>query len=107
MPNWPGAPTVFGKRESRNFNAAYDRYGLKQRCWAHLLRETYELKAQHPSDVKLRRWRGQGQRRLCESKRGHHRGSRKRLRPNGGWQERLLGQCQPYADGPSAVQGKL
>ena len=40
-----------------DFDAAYDRYpGLKQRCCAHLLRETYDLKAQHPDDVELSRW---------------------------------------------------
>ena len=40
-----------------DFYAAYDHYdGLKQRCWAHLLRELHDLTQRHPTDRKLRRW---------------------------------------------------
>ena len=40
-----------------DFYAAYNHYpGLKQRCWAHLLREVHDLKALYPKDQKLARW---------------------------------------------------
>ena len=40
-----------------DFYAAYDHYpGLKQRCWAHLLRDIRELEAMHPDDTALARW---------------------------------------------------
>jgi hypothetical protein len=40
-----------------DFYAAYDHYeGLKQRCWAHLLRDVHALVERHPADRKLRRW---------------------------------------------------
>jgi transposase len=40
-----------------DFYAAYDHYpGLKQRCWAHLLREIKDLESQHARDPTLRGW---------------------------------------------------
>jgi hypothetical protein len=40
-----------------DFYAAYDPYeGLKQRCWAHLLRDIHDLGQQHPTDAALRAW---------------------------------------------------
>ena len=42
-----------------DFYAAYNHYpGPKQRCWAHLLRDIHELKAQYPEDARLTRWAG-------------------------------------------------
>ena len=40
-----------------DFYAADDHYpGLKQRCWAHLLRDIHDLKGLYPEDAKLARW---------------------------------------------------
>ena len=40
-----------------DFYAAYHHYpGLKQRCWAHLLRDIHALKALYPEDAVLARW---------------------------------------------------
>ena len=40
-----------------DFYAAYNHYpGLKQRCWAHLLRDIRELEALYPQDAGLARW---------------------------------------------------
>ena len=40
-----------------DFYAAYHHYpGLKQRCWAHLLRDIHTLKALYPEDAVLARW---------------------------------------------------
>ena len=40
-----------------DFYVAYHHYpGLKQRCWAHLLRDIHALKALYPEDAVLARW---------------------------------------------------
>ena len=40
-----------------DFYAAYNHYpGLKQRCWAHLLRDIGELVETHPKDEVLKQW---------------------------------------------------
>lgn len=40
-----------------DFYGAYDHFpGLKQRCWAHLLRDVNDLVAQYPEDTHLARW---------------------------------------------------
>ena len=42
-----------------DFYAAYNHYpGLKQRCWAHLLRDIHDLKGLYPEDAKLAKWAG-------------------------------------------------
>ena len=38
-------------------SAAYNHYpGLKQRCWAHLLRDIHDLKGLYPEDAGLAQW---------------------------------------------------
>ncbi len=40
-----------------DFYAAYNHYpGLKQRCWAHLLRDIHDLKGLYPEDAGLAQW---------------------------------------------------
>jgi transposase len=40
-----------------DFYAAYHHYdGLKQRCWAHLLREIHDLRVAHPADTAVQAW---------------------------------------------------
>ena len=91
-----------------DFYAAYDHYtGLKQRCWAHLLREIHELKAQHPDDAKLRRWAVGVKAIYTKANATHHRDPRKRYAAQSRLEERLLALSRPYADDSSAVQGKL
>lgn len=47
----------FGGTLVADFYAAYDHYpGLKQRCWAHLLRDIDELGRAHPKDAGLAGW---------------------------------------------------
>ncbi len=91
-----------------DFYGAYDHYpGLKQRCWAHLLREVHDLKAQHPGDVKLRRWGARVKDVYTKANAVHHRDPRKRYAAQRRLEERLRALCKPYADDQSAVQGKL
>ena len=47
----------FGGVLVSDFYAAYDHYpGLKQRCWARLLRDIHDLKGLYPEDAKLAKW---------------------------------------------------
>ncbi len=44
----------FGGILVSDFYASYDHYpGLKQRCWAHLLRDIHKLKVLYPEDGRL------------------------------------------------------
>lgn len=91
-----------------DFYAAYDHYpGLKQRCWAHLLREIHDLKTQHPDDVQLRHWGARVKDVYTKANAVHHRDPRKRYAAQRRFEERLRALCRPYATDPSAVQGKL
>ena len=47
----------FGGILASDFYVAYHHYpGLKQRCWAHLLRDIHKLKVLYPEDAGLVRW---------------------------------------------------
>ena len=47
----------FGGILVSDFYVAYHHYpGLKQRCWAHLLRDIHKLKVLYPEDAGLVRW---------------------------------------------------
>ena len=47
----------FGGILVSDFYASYDHYpGLKQRCWAHLLRDIHKLKVLYPEDGGLTQW---------------------------------------------------
>ena len=47
----------FGGILVSGFYVAYHHYpGLKQRCWAHLLRDIHKLKVLYPEDAGLVRW---------------------------------------------------
>ena len=98
----------FGGVLVSDFYAAYDHYpGLKQRCWAHLLREVHELQTQHPDDANLRRW-GAGVKGIyAKAKAVRHRDPRKRHAAQSQLEERLLALCQPYAGESSVAQSKL
>ena len=79
-----------------DFYASYDHYpDLKQRCWAHLLRDIHKLKALYPEDAVLTK-RAHGVRRLYDRARGQL-----------VLETRLLALCRPFMEDPLAVQGKL
>ena len=47
----------FGRILVSDFYVAYHHYpGLKQRCWAHLLRDIHKLKVLYPEDRGLAKW---------------------------------------------------
>ena len=94
-----------------DFYAAYNHYpGMKQRCWAHLLREVHDLRVLHPDDATVQDWATQVHELFLEAKR--EAASRTRSGPD---QQRLKGELErrlwainaPYAEDATAPQRKL
>ena len=91
-----------------DFYASYDHYpGLKQRCWAHLLRDIHKLKALYPEDAALARWAHGAQRLYAKAREWAAAGGRPPPRGQLALEERLLALCRPFMEDPLAVQGKL
>lgn len=97
----------FGGVLVSDFYAAYHHYpGLKQRCWAHLLRDIHDLKSLHPQDAGLAWWAQSVHRLYTRAK---------ELIPQRGQEHRaqlalegkLLALCRPFLNDPLAVQSKL
>ena len=97
----------FGGILVSDFYVAYHHYpGLKQRCWAHLLRDIHKLKVLYPEDAGLVRWARRVQRLYAKGVGWAAAGgcsSREQLT----LERRLLGLCRPFLEDPLAVQGKL
>jgi hypothetical protein len=90
-----------------DFYAAYHRYpGLKQRCWAHLLRDIHDLRSLYPADRGLGRWAAQVHRVYTRAVayRGKDRRARHQARRR--FTEQLERCCTPFAEEPAA-QRKL
>ena len=91
-----------------DFYAAYNHYpGLKQRCWAHLLRDIHDLKAFYPADAKLARWAAAVHNLYAQAKRFSHPQAGQRRQAQLELERKLLARCRPFLDDPWAVQGKL
>ncbi len=91
-----------------DFYAAYNHYpGLKQRCWAHLLRDIHELETLYPEDTKLARWAKAVHQIASDAKAFTHPDARQRRLAQGRLERKLLARCRPFLNGPLAVQGKL
>lgn len=92
-----------------DFYAAYHHYpGRKQRCWAHLLRESHELAVLYPADAGLAQWR-RGLAALydeaCAAAAAG--GSGATLAAQQTFERRLSALCAPHAHDPTAVQARL
>ena len=91
-----------------DFYAAYNHYpGLKQRWWAHLLREVHDLKALYPKDQKLARWAADVHRLWELAKDFSHPKAQQRRLAQGKFERALLARCQAFLEDPAAVQNKL
>lgn len=91
-----------------DFYAAYHHYpGLKQRCWAHLLRDIHGLKVLYPKDAKLARWAAAVQKLYGEAKAFSSPEVQQRRRAQLQLERKLLARCRPFLVDPLAVQGKL
>ena len=90
------------------FYASYDHYpGLKQRCWAHLLRDIHKLKALYPEDRVLAKWAHGVQRLYTKAREWAAAGGRPLRQGQLALEERLLTLCRPFLEDPLAVQAKL
>ena len=97
----------FGGILVSDFYVAYHHYpGLKQRCWAHLLRDIHKLKVLYPEDAGLVRWARRVQRLYAKAV-GWAAAGGCSLREQLTLERRLLGLCRPFLEDPLAVQGKL
>ena len=98
----------FGGILASDFYAAYDHYpGLKQRCWAHLLRDIHKLKALYPEDAVLAKW-ANGVRWLYDRARAWAAaGGRLPARGELVLERRLLKLYRPFLEDPMAPQAKL
>lgn len=91
-----------------DFYAAYNHYpGLKQRCWAHLLRDIHDLKVLYPQDAKLARWAKAINKLFAEAKAFVHPEAKQRRLAQLKLERKLMARCAPHLDDPLAVQGKL
>lgn len=91
-----------------DFYAAYDHYpGLKQRCWAHLLRDVHDLRAASPEDQRLARWAEAVHRHFVEAKAFTSSKPKVRRQAQLRFERQLLALCRPFLDDPSAPQRTL
>ena len=103
----------FGGVLVSDFYAAYNHYpGLKQRCWAHLLRDVDDLQASYAQDAVLARWATAVHRLYRMAK-----AAANAAPAPGPWrsvspmqpvlEERLLALCRPFSNDQSAPQARL
>jgi hypothetical protein len=91
-----------------DFYASYDHYpGLKQRCWAHLLRAIHDLREIYPTDVSLANWAAAVHTFDEEAQAFSDPDEGKRIAHQQAFEKRLLALCQTFLADPLAVQGKL
>jgi transposase len=91
-----------------DFYASYDHYpGLKQRCWAHRLRDIHELTTVYPTDQPLAEWATAVHALYDAAKAFVHPDEAVRLAHQRTLEARLLALCQPFLADPLAVQGNL
>ena len=98
----------FGGILVSDFYASYDHYpGLKQRCWAHMLRDIHKLKVLYPEDGGLTQWALGVQRLYAKGREWAAAGGRPPSRGQLALEDRLLALCRPFLEDPLAVQTKL
>ncbi len=91
-----------------DFYAAYDHYpGVKQRCWAHLLRDVHDLRERHPADEGLRDWAAGVHDVYARAKAYPGTAPQERGRAQHAFERELLALCQPYLADQAAPQGTL
>jgi len=93
---------------SSDFYAAYHHYpGLKQRCWAHLLRDIHDLRRLYPTDASLQDWATAVHALFADAVPYARADARARVQAQQGYEQRLGAVCQPFVADPVAVQGRL
>ena len=88
-----------------DFYAAYNHYpGLKQRCWAHLLREVHDLRVAWPEDAAVQQWATAVHALFQDAKTDDGRPAAER---KGDYERRLWALAAPYAEDATAPQRRL
>jgi hypothetical protein len=98
----------FGGVLCSDFYAAYHHHeGLKQRCWAHLLRDIHELKGRHPADAPLAEWAAQVHGVYSRAKQFASPDAARRERAQRAFGAELLALCAPFVGDAAAAQRTL
>ena len=88
--------------------AGYHHYpGQKQRCWTHVLREVHDLTLTYPDDRALGRWAQRLHRLYADAVAFEAAEKPARRQAQHRFEQRLVRLCQPAADDPTAVHGRL
>jgi hypothetical protein len=91
-----------------DFYAAYTHYpGLKQRCWAHLLREIHDLRQLFPDDPALGTWAEAVHALFVDARETVYATPEQRARAAGTYRQRLLDIVQPVAADSDAPARQL
>ena len=91
-----------------DFYAAYNHYpGLKQRCWAHLLRDIHELRGLYPEDRQLAQWAESVHNLYTDAKAVVHPDIKQRRQAQKRLERQLVACCHPFVDDTLAVQDRL
>jgi transposase len=97
---------AFGGVLVSDFYAGYDHYpGVKQRCWAHLLRDIHALCEQYPTDEGVRTWAASVQDVYRRAKTCRTTTATARRQAQHRYEQALLACCHPYltSTAPQAV----
>ena len=98
----------FGGVLVSDFYAAYHHYpGVKQRCWAHLLRDVHNLKVLYPEDTGVAQWAEAVHQLYTDAKALITPRAQQGRRAQLALEEKLLALCRPFLNDPLAIQGKL
>ena len=98
----------FGGVLVSDFYAAYNHYpGLKQRCWAHLLRDIHDLKGLYPEDAGLAQWAEAVHQVYTVAKASVLPRAQPGHRIQLVLEEKLMALARPFLNDPLAVQAKL
>jgi hypothetical protein len=90
-----------------DFYAAYDHYaGLKQRCWAHLLRDIHDLTTQHPTEAGVQGW-AKAVSALYQRAVAARPTPAERVPQQRAFEREVLTLCQPYLADETAPQAVL
>jgi len=91
-----------------DFYAAYNHYpGLKQRCWAHLLRDIHDLKRLYPEDLGLAQWAQAVHQVYTVAKASVLPRAQPGHRTQLVLEEKLMALARPFLHDPLAAQAKL
>jgi hypothetical protein len=91
-----------------DFYAAYTHYpGLKQRCWAHLLREIHDLRQMFPDDAALGAWAEAVHALFVEARDTVYPTPEQRALAAGRYRQRLLDLVRPVAADPDSPARQL